>query len=104
VSSDVIAYLEANTPPGSYLVATVSAQEAAPLVLATGRPVLTFGGFTGNDPVVDAVKLAGMVAGGQLRFVLITSGPDRPRPDVLGWITQNCTEVPGISPGLYDCR
>jgi 4-amino-4-deoxy-L-arabinose transferase-like glycosyltransferase len=103
VSSDVIAYLEANTPPGSYLVATVSAQEAAPLVLATGRPVLTFGGFTGNDPVVDATRLAEMVAGGQLRFVLIASGPDRPRPDVLGWITQNC-QVSAASSSLYDCR
>jgi 4-amino-4-deoxy-L-arabinose transferase-like glycosyltransferase len=103
VGSDVIAYLEANTPPGSYLVATVSAQEAAPLVLATGLPVLTFGGFTGSDPVVDATRLAQMVADGRLRFVLVTSGPDRPRPDVSDWIKQNC-QASAVAAGLYDCK
>jgi 4-amino-4-deoxy-L-arabinose transferase-like glycosyltransferase len=103
VSSDVIAYMEANTPPGSYLVATVTAQDAAPLVLATGRPVLTFGGFTGSDPVVDAPRLAQMVSGGQLHFVLMSSGPNRPRQDLQDWVTQNCA-ASSVAVGLYDCK
>jgi 4-amino-4-deoxy-L-arabinose transferase-like glycosyltransferase len=103
VSSDVMAYLEANTAPGSYLAATVSAQEAAPLILATGRPVLTFGGFTGSDPVVDVTRLAQMVADGQLRFVLVSSGPYRPRPELWGWITQNCRAA-AVGAGWYDCK
>jgi 4-amino-4-deoxy-L-arabinose transferase-like glycosyltransferase len=103
VSSDLIAYLEANTPPGSYLAVVNSAQEAAPLILATGRPVLTFGGFTGSDPVVDAAQLAQMVAQGRLRFVLAAAGPERPTLDLWDWITQNC-RLSQVGAGLYDCK
>ena len=104
----LIDYLQANTPPGSYLLAVDSAMQAAPIVLATGRPVLTFGGFTGNDPVVDAAKLSQMVSQGRLRFILTSSGLSRQKPDLSAWILQNCrqTPLPGAAIGgmLYDCR
>ena len=107
-NSVLIDYLQANTPPGSYLLAVDSAMQAAPIVLATGRPVLTFGGFTGNDPVVDAAKLAQMVSQGRLRFILTSSGLSRQKPDLSAWILQNCrqTPLPGAAIGgmLYDCR
>jgi hypothetical protein len=44
-----IAYLKANQGDAKYLVAASSSQTTAAIILATGRPVVTIGGFSGND-------------------------------------------------------
>ena len=119
----ILDYLLANTDPDSYLVATLNAREASPYILATLRPVLTFGGFSGSDDVVDVDQLAQMVADGELRFVLGDEGLAQQKPEIGTWLRNNCTTVniPGatqprlannqpfrpVGPGqtnvLYDC-
>jgi 4-amino-4-deoxy-L-arabinose transferase-like glycosyltransferase len=89
----ILDYLLANTDPDSYLVATLNAREASPYILATLRPVLTFGGFSGGDNVVDVDTLAQMVADGELRFVLSDEGLARQKPEIAAWLTDNCTAV-----------
>ena len=89
----LLAYLLDNTEPENYLVATLNAREAAPFILATGRPVLTFGGFTGSDNVVDAGQLAQMVADGELRFVLTNQELGRQKREIAAWLANNCTTV-----------
>lgn len=84
----LLQYLLENTAPGSYLLATVTANQAAPYILASGRPVFTFGGFGGMDQIVDADGLAEMVSSGELRFVL-NQGLEQ-RQEILTWLTQNC--------------
>jgi 4-amino-4-deoxy-L-arabinose transferase-like glycosyltransferase len=101
-----------HTPPGGYLLAALSAHETSAYILATGRPVLTFGGFNGSDIVVNAEGLARMVADGALRFVL-GQNLDRARPEIFAWLQERCTLVDGAwhnetGPGgermaLYDC-
>jgi 4-amino-4-deoxy-L-arabinose transferase-like glycosyltransferase len=114
VNEKLVQYLLANTDPATYLVATTSAMEASPFVLATDRPVLTFGGFTGSDNVVDAAKLAQLVSEGKLRFVLADDRLNSSKSDILTWVKANCSLVDlstGVSsPGgmqqvnnLYDC-
>jgi 4-amino-4-deoxy-L-arabinose transferase-like glycosyltransferase len=118
VQQAVLDYLLANTEPDSYLVATVSAMEAAPYVLTTDRPVLTFGGFNGRDDVIDVEELARMVADGELRYVL-GQGLEQHKPEIAAWLENSCSvvDVPGVetvsvrrTPGpgaqggvLYDC-
>ncbi|MBU1880289.1 MAG: hypothetical protein KJ734_15180, partial [Chloroflexi bacterium] len=86
-------------------------------ILATGRPVLTFGGFSGNDNVVDTEGLAQMVAAGELRYVLVSPDLAQRKPDIAAWLTSHAAvvTVPGATqtsqagPGggqqltLYDC-
>jgi 4-amino-4-deoxy-L-arabinose transferase-like glycosyltransferase len=114
----LITYLEANTQDMKYLVAVPSAQIGARLVLATGRPVLYMGGFTGQDDVVNAEHLAELVADGELRYVLYGNAPGK--PEIANWLQTSCTVVPefgqqnnqvGFSPGpgnqamkLYQCN
>jgi len=43
-----LAYLLVHADPEEYLVATLDAHGAAPYILTTTRPVLTFGGFSGG--------------------------------------------------------
>jgi 4-amino-4-deoxy-L-arabinose transferase-like glycosyltransferase len=119
----ILDHLLANTDPDSYLVAMVSARDASPYILATLRPVLTFGGFSGGDNVVDVDQLAQMVADGELRFVLADDGLARQKREIAAWLTDNCTTVnipgatqpqlagnqpfrpagPGQANILYDC-
>lgn len=86
-SAQVMNYILENAPAQGYLLATVSANEAAPFILATGRPVLTFGGFSGNDPIVDVKELSSLVANKQLTLVLY---PPNKRDEIAAWLKQNC--------------
>lgn len=92
VNSGLVAYLQANTQDVEYLVAVPSAQTGAPLVLATGRPVLYMGGFSGQDQVVTAEDLQRMVAEGRLRYVL--SGGMGGQSDIAAWLQASCEVVP----------
>lgn len=88
----LIDYLLANTEEGSYLVATLNAQEASPFILATSRPVLTFGGFLGGDNIISVTQLQEMVRSGKLRFVL-SSGGSREKEALFAWTKKNCSVV-----------
>jgi 4-amino-4-deoxy-L-arabinose transferase-like glycosyltransferase len=119
-NSGLITYLEANRDGAFYLVAVASANQASPIALATGQPVLAMGGFTGNDPAMTAEKLAALVVDGQVRFVLSGGGLGRSSTGtVSSWLQASCTAVdasqyggtggatfggPGGGSGqLYDC-
>jgi 4-amino-4-deoxy-L-arabinose transferase-like glycosyltransferase len=96
VNQQLLDYLLANTREVKYLVAVPSSQQGAPLVLASGRPVLYMGGFSGGDQVIDAEGLADMVANGELRFVL--SGGERGgKQDIAAWLNSSCSIVPQFS-------
>jgi 4-amino-4-deoxy-L-arabinose transferase-like glycosyltransferase len=106
VDPALVDFLQANTQDVEYLVAVPNAQAGAPLVLATGRPVLYMGGFSGGDPVVDAAGLQEMVANGELRYILYT-GDRSPRQDISSWLQSSCSLVPGFDQAgnalLYQC-
>jgi 4-amino-4-deoxy-L-arabinose transferase-like glycosyltransferase len=67
----LIAYLEAHRDGAKYLLATFNAQSAAPIILATGQPVMAIGGFTGSDPILTTTQFAALVAKGQVRYVML---------------------------------
>ncbi len=92
-SNALIAYLLANTQPESYLVATLDSHSAAPFILATKRPVLTFGGFNGGDNVITLDHLKQWVAGGKIKFILGGNDLTARKPEIGRWVTQNCVPV-----------
>ncbi|NTV65788.1 MAG: hypothetical protein HGA65_19950, partial [Oscillochloris sp.] len=95
VDTSLISFLEANTQDVEYLVAVPSANEGDVYVLATGRPVLYMGGFSGSDSVVSADDLAQMVDSGKLRYVL-WGGDQRGNSDLSNWIASHATIVAGF--------
>ena len=96
VNEELVNYLEANTQGMEYLLAVPSSQQGSNLVLATGRPVLFMGGFSGQDEVVTAEDLAAMVANGELRYVMY--GGDRGgKQTITNWLEASCTVVPEFS-------
>ena len=73
VSDDVIAYLQAHRGSAKYLLAATGSQTTANVIIQTGEPVVTIGGFSGNDNSPTAAQLAQMVRDGELKYVLISS-------------------------------
>jgi 4-amino-4-deoxy-L-arabinose transferase-like glycosyltransferase len=69
--SGLVAFLEANHAGERYLLATTTTRLAAPIIIASGQPVMAMGGFHGLDPILTPDKLARMVDAGQIRFVMV---------------------------------
>ncbi len=70
----LIKYLETNQGNAKFLVATASSMTADGIILATNRPVMAMGGFSGSDPILTTSKLAQLVSNGTVRFFLTGSG------------------------------
>ncbi len=114
-------------------MATQSAGDASPIILATGQPVMALGGFGGADQILSLDELKELVARGEVRFFLLQgeeapqsgsgqgfAGLSGPGDDVGRWVREHCTTVPAdqwrsgntdaLGPGgigggstLYDC-
>jgi 4-amino-4-deoxy-L-arabinose transferase-like glycosyltransferase len=70
----LISYLEAHRGNAEYLVAAFGASSTEPIIIASGEPVITIGGFNGGDPAPTLAQFEQLVAQGKVRYVLISSG------------------------------
>ena len=74
VDSYLVAYLEAHQGSEKFLFATENAETAAPYIIATGKPVMALGGFSGSDPILSISKLQTLIRGGTVRYFLFRRG------------------------------
>jgi 4-amino-4-deoxy-L-arabinose transferase-like glycosyltransferase len=93
----LVAFLKANRKGERYLIATSTAQLAAPIIIDTGQAVMARGGFHGLDPAVTPETLAQMVAARQVRFAMMGDvaivsrrmGARAAGKQVAGWVRAN---------------
>lgn len=100
----LINFLESNITNEKYLVAVPSAQTyASDLILETGKPIMTIGGFSGSDKIITLEQFKQLVANGQIRYAIIngstgSNGTNMMRNDssssISNWIKQNGKLVP----------
>ncbi len=122
-NTQLIHYLETRQGNATYLVAVSSSMSADDIILATNKPVMALGGFSGSDPILTTNQLASLVAQGTVRFFLLGSfGPSQQLPPqfldripeqyrdrlrggfggggfgqqsaLTTWVTQHCSVVP----------
>ena len=103
--SALITYLEQHRGDAEYLVAAFGSQSSAPIIIATGEPVMTIGGFNGGDPAPTLAEFKAMAAAGDVRYVLISDmgggigggaggGPGGgSNSSISQWVTANGTKV-----------
>lgn len=99
------AFLIANRGEARYLLATPNARLAAPLIIATGAPVMAIGGYMGSDPIIGLDEFAARVAAGEVRYVLVgAAGGFGPGPEghrraqaFRDWLDRHGEEVPPIA-------
>ena len=120
----LLAFLQENHQDELYLLAAVNARQAAPIIIATGNPVIALGGFTGRDPILTVDGFC-LVEDHRVRFALVGDGSpglrrifgeDSQKP-LVDWIRENGrlidsarwrTAVPkgaeAVGTQLYDLR
>ena len=99
MNPQLLRYLEQHQGSAKYLVATTSAQSAESYILATGKPVMALGGFTGSDPILTVNQLAALVKQGTVHYFLLNGGgmggPGGGGNNALTtWVQQHGTAVP----------
>ena len=84
-------YIAANYDGERWALAVPNANIAAPIILATGLPVMAIGGFNGSDSILSLDQLKEYAASGALRYVLISQeqGPN----ELYAWIRENAAIV-----------
>jgi 4-amino-4-deoxy-L-arabinose transferase-like glycosyltransferase len=100
-------YLLANEGNTRFLVATINATSAAPIILHTGKAVMALGGFLGSDPILTTQQVANLVKNNTIRFFLLPAplreiitdqrgSPGGPGQNsaITSWVSTHCTVVP----------
>ncbi|HEY0540551.1 MAG TPA: glycosyltransferase family 39 protein [Actinoallomurus sp.] len=98
VSSQMVSYLEKNQNGATWLVAVSDSQNAASMILQTGKPVISMFGFTGSDHAMTVQRLQQLVKAGELHYVMTGGGfggggRGGGGTEVTSWVTKNCTAV-----------
>jgi 4-amino-4-deoxy-L-arabinose transferase-like glycosyltransferase len=106
VSDAAVSYLEAHQGTAKYLVAANGAETTAPIIIKTGKAVVTIGGFSGSDAAPTTTQLAQMVKNGELRYVLLPAtgdggpgGRGATSQALSTWVQQHGTKVTGVQTG-----
>ena len=112
VSAGLISYLRSHQGSAKYLVAVNGSMQSAPIILASGQPVITMGGFNGSDPAPTLAQLQALVSSGKVHYVLLGGGgPGGPpgaggnraggadRSAIQQWVTANGSEIPSTDYG-----
>ena len=93
----LIDFLTKNNTGQKFLAAVPSSQYAEEIILKTGQPVMSVGGFLGSDSILTAESLAEMVRDGEVRYYLLADGGMRGGSgEVAQWVRENGTEVDAV--------
>ena len=100
LTDEAIAYLQAHQGSAKYLLAANGSQTTASVIIATGEPVVTIGGFSGSDPAPTLAQFKSMVASGELEYVLVSGsggGPGGGSSEITDWVEANGTAVDAVT-------
>lgn len=102
VSSEMITYLKKNQDGATWLVAVATDQTASSIILESGQPVISMGGWSGSDDAMTLAKLKSLVKAGKLHYIVVSDSGQgsSTSSEVSTWVKKNGTAVSDYS-GLY---
>jgi 4-amino-4-deoxy-L-arabinose transferase-like glycosyltransferase len=74
VSPGMIQFLKSHRHGASWIVAVGGSTTASPLILISGEPVMSMGGFTGSEPVPTLAQFQRLADEGKIQYVLVGGG------------------------------
>lgn len=98
-------YLLSHRNGETWIVAVSSSMgEGANLIIRTGEPVMSLGGFSGSDPVLTVDSLKGLIDQGKIRYFLGSTsggggGMGGGNSAIFTWVSENCVEIPSADWG-----
>ena len=107
VSSALTTLLTTGSAGYTWAAATVGSESAAPLQLATGKPVLAIGGFNGTDPTPTLAQFERLVSEHKIHYFVGQNrssfgGGSGAAPEIASWVESHFTArtVGGVT--VYD--
>ncbi|MFD3613848.1 ArnT family glycosyltransferase [Streptomyces sp. NPDC058676] len=102
VSSEMITYLKKNQDGATWLVAVATDQTASSVILESGQPVISMGGWSGSDDAMTLAKLKSLVKSGKLHYIVVADSGQGSSTgsEIATWVKKNGTAVTDYS-GLY---
>ncbi|UUU22874.1 ArnT family glycosyltransferase [Streptomyces sp. DSM 40750] len=105
VSSEMITYLKKNQGGATWLVAVATDQTASSIILESGEPVISMGGWSGSDEAMTLAKLKQLVKAGKLHHIVVSDsgrggGNSDAASEIAEWVKENGSAVSDYS-GLY---
>lgn len=92
-TSKLVSFLLKNNTGEKWLIAVPSASEAEPIILATGKPVMAIGGFSGNDNTLTVARLQQMVKAGEIKYFMVGGRGGSSSSELTAWVEANGTKV-----------
>lgn len=105
---ELVALLSQDADSSTWVAATVGANNAAGLQLATGEPVMALGGFNGSDPAPTLAQFQALVAEGRVHWFVGgggfggQTGGSNATSEIAAWVASTYTAqtVGGVT--VYD--
>lgn len=83
-------YLLENYNGERWVIAVSSSNDAAPIILETGLPVMAMGGFSGSDSILTLEQFKEYVYSGELRYYYANSSRGQgDSSDISSWVKEN---------------
>jgi hypothetical protein len=105
-SSALVTLLKSDTTH-RWVAATIGAQNAAPLELASGRSVIAIGGFSGSDPAPTLAQFQALVAKGEVHYLIAGggiggAGGSGSASQITSWVSSHFTSKTVGGQTIYD--
>jgi 4-amino-4-deoxy-L-arabinose transferase-like glycosyltransferase len=94
VSSEMITYLKKHQDGATWLLAVSTDQTASSIILESGQPVISMGGWSGSDNAMTLAKLKSLVKSGKLHYIIVSSdGGQGTDSAIATWVKAHGTAV-----------
>ncbi|QDN81117.1 phospholipid carrier-dependent glycosyltransferase [Streptomyces sp. S1A1-7] len=94
VSSAMITYLKKHQDGATWLLAVATDQTASSIILESGQPVISMGGWSGSDNAMTLAKLKSLVKSGKLHYIIVNSdGGQGTNSEIATWVKAHGTAV-----------
>ena len=98
--SNLVDYLLSHSTGETWLVAVPDSMgSGAEMIIETGKPVMSLGGFSGSDEVLTVDKLKQMIASGDIRYFYLSGsqgggGMNSGNSAIFSWVRESCNAIP----------
>ncbi|MCZ1003087.1 glycosyltransferase family 39 protein [Streptomyces mirabilis] len=94
VSSAMITYLKKHQDGAIWLLAVATDQTASSIILESGQPVISMGGWSGSDNAMTLAKLKSLVKSGKLHYIIVSGdGGQGTNSEIATWVKAHGTAV-----------
>ena len=108
VSSELVTLLQQGAKGYTWAAASVTANGAAPLQIASGEPIMAIGGFNGTDPAPSLAEFKELVAQGKIHYFIgsggggMMGGRDGTSSEIATWVSENFQSQTVGNTTVYD--